>query len=92
MLDTGFTGYLAMPPALVAALSLPFTNYHNATLAHGRVVRVDVHEATVLWDGEERMVSVLAIGHDPLIGMSLMDGSEVHLQVADGGSIMIEPL
>lgn len=91
-LDTGFTGFLTLPPADIATLGLPFAQYHRATLADGSVGRLEVYAATVIWDGEERDIDVLAIGTESLLGMSLLEGSDVRLQVTDGGLVVIEPL
>lgn len=70
----------------------PFTQYYNAALADGSITRLDVYGATVLWDGVEREVRVIATGVEPLLGMSLLNGFEVCLQAVDGGIITIESL
>lgn len=92
VLDTGFTGVLTLPPAAVAALSLPYVGPQPARLADGSPVMLALHELTLLWDGEERPVEVLSMDGAPLIGMALLDGSDVHLQVTEGGLVSIEPL
>jgi clan AA aspartic protease len=92
VLDTGFTGFLTLPFAAITALSLPFTQYYLAKLADDSVTRMEVYGATVLWDGEERDVDVLASDGAPLLGMSLLKGSEVYFQATDGGLVTIEPL
>ncbi len=58
-----------------------------AALADGSRILLDVYRAVVLWDGSERDIDVLAMGSEPLIGMSLLDGSDVRLQVTDGGLV-----
>jgi predicted aspartyl protease len=60
VLDTGFHGFLTLPPAAVAALALPFLNDFIAALADGSRVRRQVHAATILWDGAERDREILA--------------------------------
>ena len=35
VIDTGFTGFLTLPPAIVAALNLPFLRRISASLADG---------------------------------------------------------
>ncbi len=49
----------------------------------------DVHVATVDWHGQPRAVEVEAADAQPLLGTSLMRGSELKVQVADGGSVTI---
>jgi len=92
VLDTGFTGVMTLPPAACSALGLTVDRLQPAGLADGSRVMLDVYLATLMWDGEERYVEVLAMDGAALIGMSLLDGSEVRLQVADGGLVTIEPL
>lgn len=91
VLDTGFTGVLTLPPAAIAALTLPYIGPQPATLANGSPVMLALYELTVLWDTIRRNVEVLAMDGAPLIGMTLLDGCDVYLQVADGGAVTIEP-
>jgi clan AA aspartic protease len=90
VLDTGFTGVLTLPPAAVAALSLPYLGPEPAKLADGTRIMLALHRAILLWDGQERVIRVLAMDGAPLIGMSLLDGSNVHLEVTEGGLVTIE--
>lgn len=92
VIDTGFTGSLSLPPAIIAALGLPFRRRGRALLADGSETLFDIHEATVAWDGSSRRVSVAAADADPLIGMALLEGYELKIRVVVGGSILIEAL
>jgi clan AA aspartic protease len=92
IVDTGFTGFLTLPPREVRRLGLPFLNYHTAVIADGRRVRLAVHEATILWHGAHRTVFVLATGREPLLGMSLVYGSRLTIEGVDGGSLLLEEL
>ena len=56
IVDTGYNGYLTLPPALALALELPFVTSNPALLADGSEVTFDVHSATVLWDGHPQDV------------------------------------
>lgn len=84
VVDTGFNGFLTLPPANVAALALPFRNYFYAGLADGSRVKLEVYAATVLWDGEERNVEVLSPGREPLLGTALRDGHDLSIRFTDG--------
>jgi clan AA aspartic protease len=92
VLDTGFVGFLTLPPAAVAALSLPFVAPQIALLADRSRTWLDLHSAVALWDGEERDVEVLAMEGQPLLGTSLLDDHDVQIQFTDGGLVMIERL
>jgi clan AA aspartic protease len=91
VLDTGFTGVLTLPPAACGVLSLPFARIQPAHLADGTRVILRVCHADILWNGRARTVEVLVMDGAPLIGMTLLDGHDVHLHVADGGSVTIQP-
>ena len=55
-------------------------------------VMLDVYLGTVLWDGQEREVEVIAKEGTPLIGMRLLDGCELCIQVTEGGHVSIQHL
>ena len=89
VIDTGFNGYLALPPMLVGDLGLPIVGDGEAVLADGREVSFNVYGVTVLWDGLARYVETGAVGDEPLIGMSMLVGYDLHMKVADGGRVTI---
>lgn len=89
VVDTGFTGTLMLPPALVEELELVRHGVQRATLADGSAVYLDIHEAAIVWDDQLRDVRVLAAGGDPLVGMALLRGYELTMEVVDGGVVRI---
>ena len=91
-IDTGFNGYLTLPPLLAAELGLPVVGDGEAVLADGSEAAFDVCGATVLWDGEARYVEVGAVGVGALAGMRLLDGHSLYMEVEDGGRVIIERL
>jgi clan AA aspartic protease len=92
VIDSGFTGWLTLPPPLVAALALHRVGARRATLADGSDVNMDVYESKVLWDGQPLDILALEADGDPLVGMSLLYGSTLTIQVVDGGDVTIVPL
>ena len=72
VVDTGFDGFLSLPSPLIAAFDLPFRRRGRAILADGSESFFDVHEATVVWDGQPRRVVVDTADIDPLVGMALL--------------------
>jgi clan AA aspartic protease len=92
VVDTGFTEFLTLPPSLISALQLPYRGTSQFTLADGSVASLHVYRADILWDGHRRAVPAQAAGGDPLIGMSLLYGSRLTIDVLDGGRITIEAL
>ncbi len=90
VIDTGYNGFLTLPAELVADMALPFVGPSRATLANGAVETLDVHEATILWDGQPRDIEADATGGIPLVGMLLLDGHDLSVQVRVGGRVLIE--
>ncbi len=92
VIDTGFTGQLCLPPEAVSLMGLPFLYDLPANLADNSEVFLPVHEAIVLWDGEEREILVIATGRRPLLGTALLDEQELVIQFTEGGLVTIEAL
>jgi clan AA aspartic protease len=92
VVDTGFTEFLTLPTSLIHTLQLPYRGTSQFTLADGSVTSLHVFRAVVLWDGQPRAVPALAAGGDPLVGMSLLYGSRLTVDILDGGRVTIEAL
>jgi len=92
IVDTGFEGALTLPPGAITALGLPLLGDLDAHLADDSPTRVDVHEATILWDGHEVTVAVLARGRRPLLGTALLDGFNLNADFADNGPVTLHRL
>lgn len=89
-LDTGFSGYLTRPFAQITALSLPYDRTEIYTLGDNRDVSLDLYRATILWDGNDRDIFVLATESEPLVGTSLLHGFHLFIDFIDGGEVRIE--
>jgi clan AA aspartic protease len=92
MIDTGFDGWLSLPPDLITALGLPWRRRSRALLADGSESLFDIYEGVVLWDRRRRRVPVDETHTIPLIGMALLDGSELKIQVRTGGKVSVRRL
>ena len=92
VIDTGFNGFLTLPPALIAALGLPWLCRQEGQLADGSLLAFDVYVATVDWHGQPRTVEIEATDAQPLLGTALLKGSELQMQVVPGGAISISQL
>ena len=90
VIDTGYSGFLTLPTALVTELGLPFAYIGRAYLANDDEVSFDVHDVTVLWDGEPRHIKADATGSTPLVGMLLLDRHNLKIEVEHGGRVVIE--
>ena len=90
VVDTGYSGFLTLPTELVDELRLPFAYMGQALLANDSEVDFDVHYVTVLWDGEPRDIEADATGSTPLVGMLLLNGHSLNIEVERGGRVVIE--
>ena len=90
VIDTGYNGYLTLPPSLVAALELPYLSRSSARLADDTEVGFSVHGVTALWDSRPRHIEADAVGSTPLVGMALLEGHDLSVQVRDGGRVVIQ--
>ena len=92
LLDTGFDGHLKLLATTIQELELVRSGYRYGELADGTMVQFMSYDSTVLWDGQPRFVSVIEADADPLLGMELLLGSRVTLDVHDGGAVTIDTL
>jgi clan AA aspartic protease len=90
VVDTGFNGFLTLPNSLITLLDLPYYGQALAMLGDGGCVSLGKYKAAVIWDGREREVLVLEADGGALIGMSLLYGSRMILDVVEGGRLSIE--
>jgi clan AA aspartic protease len=92
IIDTGFTGSLSLPSAFITDLGLVWYGRAQAILADGSVHVFDVYAATIIWDGQERIVEIDAADTDPLVGMGLIYNHEFRIQAVVGGIVTIDAL
>jgi len=92
VIDSGYTGALTLPPAMIAILGLRWRSVERATLADGSTCVFSVYVGKVLWDGQVRSILVDEADADPLIGMRLLRGHELKMQVRYRGKVTIKRL
>ena len=89
VVDTGFSRFLTLPPAMVSELGLGFRGVNRVILADGSETTLEVYGVTVLWDGRPREVVAYASDTAPLAGMSLLRGHNLSIDVEDGGDVTV---
>lgn len=92
IVDSGFTASLALPVTMVTALGLVRQSGGTAVLADGSVRQFEICAAEVAWGGTWRAVLVSAVGNEPLLGMRLLAGHKLAIEVVPGGLVEILPL
>jgi clan AA aspartic protease len=91
VIDTGFSGYLTLPLATITMLQLPFLSSRVFSLGNNSQVNFDIYMATLLWNGQDRDIQILASEAHPLVGMSLLKGFRITIDAVDGGEVHIAP-
>ena len=92
VIDTGFSGWLSLPPSLIAQLELAYRRRGLATLADGSEILYSIYEGTVEWQETIRRIPIDEAETDPLIGMALLQGYELNIEVTKGGNVSIKQL
>jgi clan AA aspartic protease len=92
IVDSGFTASLTLPATTVTALGLARQSGSSAILADGSIRQFDICAAEVAWGGTWRAVLVSAVGNEPLLGMRLLAGHKLVIEVVPGGLVEILPL
>ncbi|MEH2010110.1 clan AA aspartic protease [Nostoc sp.] len=67
VIDTGFNDHLTLPLQAVNAMNLPLYSSTEARLADGSEALLSIYLATIVWDGIEKLVPVLAAGYKPML-------------------------
>ena len=92
VIDTGYTGFLTLPSAIISKLGLTWYMQEEGILGDGSLFMFNVFEATVIWDGQIKSIEINESETDPLVGMGLLDGYELNIQGFAGGLVTIKPL
>jgi predicted aspartyl protease len=92
ILDTGFSGSLTLLSTTIRSLDLPWRTRGSVVLANGAVDQCDIYAATVMWDGRLRNILVEEADTEPLVGMALLRGHALSVQVVSGGAVTIAAL
>jgi len=90
VVDTGFNGWLTLPREIIAALGISYEEQTRAILADGSFAVFDSYYVTVLWDGKSETVLVDELESEPLVGMRLLHGYRLTVEIVDDGPVRIE--
>lgn len=92
VIDTGFSGFLSLPSAIITTLDLPWSASDIATLGDGSETLFDLYTATVIWDGQYREIYIAESETEPLLGMALLYGYRLQVDTIEGGIVKVEAL
>lgn len=92
-IDTGFTDELTLPQDSIDRLNLLRDDEGVAfTLADGTVRVMDRYIGRVEWHGQVRVVNVISMGSETLLGMAMLAGSNLSVDATPGGVVTITEL
>ncbi len=92
IVDTGFDGWLCLPGAMIAQLGLPWCRRGRAQLADGSECVFDIFEGTALLHRRAQRITVDEADTMPLVGMALLHGSRLEMDVHAGGKVILKRL
>jgi clan AA aspartic protease len=92
IVDTGFNGWLSLPSDLITELNLQWKRRGRAILGDGSECVFNIYEAVLVWDGNLLRIPVDEADSEPLVGMSLMEGYQLMVQVFEGGRVELSKL
>ncbi len=87
IVDTGFNGWLSLPPDLISQLNLKWKRRGRAILGDGSECVFNIYEAILVWDETILTIPIDEADSEPLVGMSLMEGYQLIVQVCEGGRV-----
>jgi clan AA aspartic protease len=87
IVDTGFNGWLSLPTDLITQLNLRWKRRGRAILGDGSECVFNVYEAVLVWDGDLLTIPIDEADSEPLVGMSLMEGYQLTVQVFENGLV-----
>ena len=92
IIDTGFSGHLTLPLAIIKALGLDHLGQGRALVGDGSIQVFDLYEAALIWDEESLIIDIARAETEPLLGISLVYGHDLRIQAIEGGKVTIEKL
>jgi predicted aspartyl protease len=92
VLDTGFDGELALPPNVLQRLDASFNVFHPIHLADRSEKYAARYEIEMFQDEEIRLVEIVEIDGRPLMGNGFTDGMDIHIEMTEGGQVLLEPM
>ena len=92
VMDTGFTGYFALPADTIQQLGLSSVGRRTLELANGELLEFEAYLAVVSWHDCLTDVLVLRTDDVSLLGLNLLWDSRITLDVTTQGEVSVEDL
>ena len=92
IVDTGFTGELALPPRYVSRLGLEINDAYQGRPVTGEFMSIPAGDAVVIWQSRRRSVTFLQVDSEPLLGMQFLWNYHIGIDAVAGGAVSVTPL
>ena len=89
VVDTGFTGWLTLPPDIIRQFGLEYVGRRRVNLADGRRRRVRLYRAFIHWGGTALPRLIHQSAGNPLVGMGLLAGNRLVVEIIAGGDVTV---
>ena len=89
VIDTGYNGYVLLPRGLPEELDYLAVGVMPATLADGSSTELLAYSGTIIWDEEEIPVIALEGDGEPLVGVKLLKGRRLTIDMSPEGRVEI---
>ena len=88
LVDTGFSGHLAVSESAVETLNLEYQELQRGILADGKKRLFDTVDLCVYWNEQPIILRAQVLG-EPLIGTRMLNGHDIHADWKNGGEIRL---
>lgn len=92
VIDTGFDGWLTLPPALIGNLQLRWDRRGRAVLADGSERVFDIFVGVLVWDRRKRAIPIHEADTTPLVGTALLAEHESKADFRSRGKVTVKRL
>ena len=92
VIDTGYTGDLMLPKAIINELELILRGIQSATLGDGSLTMFEMYAGSVIWDGQVRRIEINASETESLVGMGLLEEYKLEIEGRPEGIVKITAL
>jgi predicted aspartyl protease len=92
IVDTGFEADIALSPVLLMGIDASYVGEFPFALADFTYRTRPVYSVLVEWQGEPRVAEIVAFEGNPLVGVGLLRGCLLEMEMEEGGEISISPI
>ena len=92
VVDTGFNRHITLLPRQIRDLGLWPLQPVDMAVANDAIIRVNAYSGIVLWQGNRHSVEVIEAEGTPTVGLSLLWGNLLTVEITEHGAVTISPL